>query len=451
MNLPASHFLNRELGLIAFNRRVLAQAQDERVPLLERLFFLCIVSSNLDEFFEIRMAGLKEQIKGHSKTRTTDGLLPQEAYDQVSAAVHRLVADQYRELNNTLLPAAASEGIRFLRRSQWTDAQREWIRDYFFREVMPVLTPIGLDPSHPFPRIYNKSLNFIVELEGRDAFGRSSGIAIVQAPRVLPRIIRLPEALAPESSYSFIFLSSIVHAFVGELFSGMTVQGCYQFRVTRNSDLFVDDEEVDDLLREQPGLRLTPSRNGVLRLSGTIEFSAQKPGLERIDDSFEIEIVVPKNFPRNLPVVIEVGGRIPAKFHTDDDGALCLGSPTQQLLAVQSAPTLPQFVATCVIPYLYGFAYHSRHGAMPFGELAHGRKGLRDDFQTLFGVATDEAAVEMVRLAGLKKRVANKAPCPCGSGRRLGKCHNRRVNRLRDLLGRTWFREQHQLLKGSQQ
>ncbi len=113
MNLPASHFLNRELGLIAFNRRVLAQAQDERVPLLERLFFLCIVSSNLDEFFEIRMAGLKEQIKGHSKTRTTDGLLPQEAYDQVSAAVHRLVADQYRELNNTLLPAAASEGIRF--------------------------------------------------------------------------------------------------------------------------------------------------------------------------------------------------------------------------------------------------------------------------------------------------------------------------------------------------
>ncbi|MFM8798549.1 MAG: polyphosphate kinase 1, partial [Fluviibacter sp.] len=258
-NAPPSHFLNRELGLIAFNRRVLAQAQDERVPLLERLFFLCIVSSNLDEFFEIRMAGLKEQIKGHSKTPTTDGLLPQEAYDEVSSAVHRLVADQYRELNETLLPAAANEGVRFLRRSQWTDAQREWIRDYFFREVMPVLTPIGLDPSHPFPRIYNKSLNFIVELEGRDAFGRSSGIAIVQAPRVLPRIIRLPESLAPEAAYCFIFLSSIVHAFVGELFSGMTVQGCYQFRVTRNSDLFVDEEEVKNLRAKIQGE--LPQRN----------------------------------------------------------------------------------------------------------------------------------------------------------------------------------------------
>jgi hypothetical protein len=206
--------------------------------------------------------------------------------------------------------------------------------------------------------------------------------------------------------------------------------------------------KVDDLLREQPGLRLAPSRNGVVRLSGAVEFSAQKPGLERLDDSFEIEIVVPKSFPRELPVVIEVGGRIPATFHTDDGGGLCLGSPTQQILAIQSAPTLPGFVKRCIIPYFYGFVYHSRHGVMPFGELAHGRKGIRDDFRALFGVHTDQAAVEMVRLAGLNKRAANKATCPCGSGRRLGRCHNRRLNRLRRLLGRKWFRGQYRLLNG---
>lgn len=244
--LPADHFLNRELGLLAFNRRVLAQAQDARTPLLERLRFLSIVSSNLDEFFEIRMAGLKEQIKLNSRTRTTDGKTAQEAFRLVSAEAHAIVSEQYDELNEVILPALAAEGVRFLRRSDWTDAQREWIRDYFFREVMPVLTPIGLDPSHPFPRVLNKSLNFAIELEGRDAFGRNSGTAIVQAPRALPRVIRLPQELC-DCEYAFVFLSSILHAFVGELFSGMNVLGCYQFRATRNSDLFVDEEEVKNL------------------------------------------------------------------------------------------------------------------------------------------------------------------------------------------------------------
>src|SRR5574343_1712734 len=190
---PHSHFLNRELGLIAFNRRVLAQAQDERMPLLERLRFLCIVSSNLDEFFEIRMAGLKEQIKGHAASVTTDGRTPQEAFRLVSAEAHAIVAEQYQHLNDVILPALDAEGIRFLRRTTWNEAQREWIRNYFIREMVPVLTPIGLDPSHPFPKVLNKSLNFAVELEGKDAFGRSSNAAIVQAPRVLPRVIRLPE------------------------------------------------------------------------------------------------------------------------------------------------------------------------------------------------------------------------------------------------------------------
>ena len=243
---PAKNFLNRELGILAFNRRVLAQARNQRTPLLERLRYLCIVSSNLDEFFEIRVAGLKEQVKLNSLVATTDGLTPPAAYRLVSDEAHALIDEQYALLNDEILPKLAAEGIEFIRRNHWSEAQRNWISGYFFREVMPVLTPIGLDPSHPFPRVLNKSLNFAVELEGKDAFGRSSGAAIVQAPRVLPRIIRLPRELCA-CEYGFIFFSSVLHAFVGELFAGMNVLGCYQFRVTRNSDLFVDEEEVKNL------------------------------------------------------------------------------------------------------------------------------------------------------------------------------------------------------------
>lgn len=242
----AEHFLNRELGLLAFNRRVLAQAEDSEMPLLERLRFLCIVSSNLDEFFEIRAAGIKEQIKLGSNVRSTDGRTADEVHCLLSEEAHAIVSDQYDLLNQDILPRLDDEGIRFLRRSNWTEIQREWIHGYFEREVMPLLTPIGLDPSHPFPRVLNKSLNFAVELEGKDAFGRSSNAAIVQAPRLLPRVIRLPSVLAG-CPHGFVFLSSILHAFVGHLFAGMEVRGCYQFRVTRNSDLFVDEEEVKNL------------------------------------------------------------------------------------------------------------------------------------------------------------------------------------------------------------
>ena len=243
---PHEHFLNRELSLLAFNRRVLAQVADARVPLLERLRFLCIVSSNLEEFFEIRVAGLKEQIKLGSHAAGADGISPREVFRRVTDQAHQLIAEQYALLNSVILPALEKEGIAFFRRSLWSDEQRAWIREFFVREVMPVLTPIGLDPSHPFPRVLNKSLNFAVELEGTDAFGRSSGTAIVQAPRALPRVIQLPRELCG-MDYGFVFLSSVLHAYVGELFSGMNILGCYQFRVTRNSDLFVDDEEVKNL------------------------------------------------------------------------------------------------------------------------------------------------------------------------------------------------------------
>ncbi len=243
---PPQNFLNRELGVLEFNRRVLAQAEIAEVPLLERLKYLCIVSSNLDEFFEIRVAGLKEQIKLGSVSSGPDGMEARQTLRVVHEWAHSLVANQYKVLNESLLPELAREGIQFLRRPQWTDIQRAWIRDFFLREVMPVLTPIGLDPAHPFPRVLNKSLNFAIELQGKDAFGRNTAKAIVQAPRVLPRTVLLP----PEISgcpYGFVFLSSILHAHVGELFSGMEVLGCHQFRVTRNSNLFVDEEESKNL------------------------------------------------------------------------------------------------------------------------------------------------------------------------------------------------------------
>ena len=239
-------YLNRELGQLAFNRRVLALAADPAYPLLERLKFFGIVSSNLDEFFEVRVAGLKAAIASRSAHAGADGMPAEQVYEAVARDAHALVATQYRMLNGDLLPALERAGVRLLRRKDYTPAQSAWVRDYFLREVMPVLTPIGLDPAHPFPRVSNKSLNFAVELEGKDAFGRSSGIAIVQAPRVLPRVIHVPREVGGSDGV-FVFLSSVLHAHVHELFPGMQVRGCYAFRVTRNSDLFVDEEEVKDL------------------------------------------------------------------------------------------------------------------------------------------------------------------------------------------------------------
>ena len=246
-------YINRLLSLLEFNRRVLEQAKDRSSPLLERLKFLCISSTNLDEFFEIRVAGLKQRIELGVTQVGPDNRTPQEVMKAVAEQAHGLVEEQYRVLNEVLTPALATEGIRFIRRTDWTDAQQRWVRRYFETELAPILSPLGLDPAHPFPRILNKSLNFIVSLEGLDAFGRSGGLAVVQAPRALPRLIRLPPEETGGGPHDFVFLSSIIHAFVDDLFPGMTVTGCYQFRVTRNSDLFVDEEEIDDLRRALEG------------------------------------------------------------------------------------------------------------------------------------------------------------------------------------------------------
>ncbi len=248
----ANLYINRELSLLAFHRRVLAQAKDKSLPLFERLRFICIASTNLDEFFEIRVAGLKQQAAFGSLQAGPDNLSPNEILENISSAAHEFVDEQYRLLNECILPALEVENIYFIKRDQWSVATQDWVRHYFEDELLPILSPIGLDPAHPFPQILNKSLNFIVSLEGKDAFGRDSGLAIVQAPRSLPRVIQLPSEYS-EHAYDFIFLSSIIHAYVGDLFPGMRVTGCYQFRLTRNSDLFVDEEEIDDLLRALEG------------------------------------------------------------------------------------------------------------------------------------------------------------------------------------------------------
>jgi polyphosphate kinase len=244
------HYINRELSFLEFNQRVLDQAFDESVPLLERLKFLCISCSNLDEFFEIRVAGLKQLQELGGGPLAADHMSIPEQLAAIHERATRLVTDQYRCLNQLLLPQLAAEGVPLLGESEWTPQAHEWLEQYFEREIEPVLSPLGLDPARPFPRIQNKSLNFIVRLEGKDAFNRDSELAIVQAPRSLPRVVPLPGAGA---SRGCVLLSTIVQTFVPKLFTGIKVIGCYQFRVTRNSDLFVDDEEIDDLRRALEG------------------------------------------------------------------------------------------------------------------------------------------------------------------------------------------------------
>jgi len=251
-DLKASqNYINRELSFLEFNQRVLAQAFDETVPLLERLRFLCISSSNLDEFFEIRVAGLKQLLELGSGQFATDTLSLQEQLAAIHQRAMRLCSEQYRCLNEILMPALQKQGISLQGRSEWSSSAEKWLERYFENEIEPVLTPLGLDPARPFPRIQNKSLNFIVRLRGIDAFGRDSEHAIVQAPRSLPRVVPVPNTEGNEKT--LMLLSVIVHTFVQKLFAGIEVLGCYQFRVTRNSDLFVDEEEIDDLRRALEG------------------------------------------------------------------------------------------------------------------------------------------------------------------------------------------------------
>ncbi|MGO1460865.1 MAG: polyphosphate kinase 1 [Marinobacter sp.] len=245
INLDASeNYFNRELSQLQFNYRVLKQALDTTHPLINRLMFCCIFSSNMDEFFEIRVAGLRQQMKYGREIVGADGIMPDQALNEISRIAHEYIDEQYDILNHVLIPEMEKEHIHFVRRREWTPEQAEWVRNYFNDEVLPVVSPIGLDPSHPFPRLVNKSLNFIVELDGKDAFGRETGMAIVPAPRSLPRLVRLPDEVC-KGGENLVFLSSMIHAHADELFPGMEVKGCYQFRLTRNADLELEDDLED--------------------------------------------------------------------------------------------------------------------------------------------------------------------------------------------------------------
>ncbi len=241
-------YLNRELSLLAFQRRVLAQAQDARIPLLERLRFLTICSANLDEFFEIRVANLKQQIEFGLEQPSVDGRAPARALEDIGAIARDLVKEQYRVLHEDLLPRLADEGVRLLWHKDMTRRQAAWAERYFEAEVLPVLTPVALDPAHPFPRVQNKGLNFIVRVSGADAFGRDVHLAVVQVPRSLPRVIPLPDEACPGYK-GFTLLSALVQAHMGRALPGLEIEGCHVFRVTRNSDIEVDEEEVDNLLK----------------------------------------------------------------------------------------------------------------------------------------------------------------------------------------------------------
>ncbi|MGO9612353.1 MAG: polyphosphate kinase 1 [Dissulfurispiraceae bacterium] len=311
-------FINWQISQLEFNFRVLAQATDLGNPLLERLKFLCITDTNHDEFFEIKVAGLKQKIASGSVQKGPDNIAPADIMKEIAVRSHALVAEQFRVFNEELVPALSRNGIQLLARTDWSTKQREWLRAHV-NHVMPVLSPVGLDPAHPFPRILNKGLNFIVALKGKDAFGRKGGMAVVQAPRSLPRVIKLPQNETGSGPSDFVFLSSVIHEFIGDLFPGMEVVGCYQFRVTRNSELYLDEEEIADLRRALEGELLSRRYGDAVRLEvadncspDMISFLLNKFALTE-DDLFQVE--GPVNLHR-LMAVYDLLDRPDLKYQT---------------------------------------------------------------------------------------------------------------------------------------
>ena len=278
-------YINRELSLLEFHKRVLAQAKDTEHPLLERLNFLTIFSRNLDEFFEIRVASLIQQMHISANATGPEGMPLSDVLQKISRIVHEAVEEQYKILNFTILPQLQGHGVHYIQHTDILEKHKVWIKDYFFNEVQPVVTPISLDPAHPFPRLVNKSLNFIVTLEGKDAFGREIDLAIVPAPRSLPRLLRLPRHISGSSEH-YILLSAIIQEHISDLFPGMKATGCYQFRVTRNADLTVS-EDVDDLAIALKG-ELSSRRFGrAVRLE--VDKSCPKGIADYLLEQFELE------------------------------------------------------------------------------------------------------------------------------------------------------------------
>jgi polyphosphate kinase len=298
-------YSNRELSWLEFNQRVLEEAQDSTNPLLERVKFLCIVSSNLDEFFEIRVAGLRQQRESKVSQAGPDGMGPNEQLVAISQRVRKMVDDQYRLWNETLVPGLEKQNIFFLPYDDLSDDEKKYYTDYFEKSVYPVLTPLAVDPVHPFPQLLNKSLNVAVELEGDEL---STHLAVVQVPRILPRL--LPYRAGERGTYRYIFIGNLIQAHVGSLFHGIKVKGAYQFRVTRNSDLYLDEEEAENMLKTIEIELRKRNRGAAVRLEVQKECPGhvsdqllQTFGLDG-DDLYAVD--GPINFSRLMPVVAGV-------------------------------------------------------------------------------------------------------------------------------------------------
>jgi len=348
------YFENRELSYIKFNLRVLSQARDPDHPLLERLMFLLIFSSNLDEFFEIRMSGLRKQLDFGRQRPGPDGKYPEQVLDIIHDQVRGALDEQYRILNDDLLPSLAKENIHFLYRHEWSEELINWTENYFHDQVVPVVSPLGLDPAHPFPRLVNKSLNFILSLNGKDAFGRESGLAVVPAPRSLPRLIKVPKRIMPNGD-NFIFLSSVIHAHVDQFFPGMTVTECHQFRVTRNSDLEMSNVEVEDVASALQGelhsrrfgaaTKLEVGKECPENLTNFLlqRFNLKEDALFRLDGPVNLQRLMALNgminrpdlkfpiFSPGLPSALEVGNDI---FYAVDKDDQLLHHPFQSFLPI---------------------------------------------------------------------------------------------------------------------
>jgi len=308
LSISMNLYLHPELSLLNFNERVLSMAISSSTPLLEKLKFLCIFSSNMDEFFEIRVSGLKAKAQSDLNTEGIDGLTPALALEKIGDKVTKLVDLQYQTLNDIVLPELKKHGVDFLPRKQWSKKQKTWIKQYFNREILPILTPIRLDSVHPFPLTINKGLGIVVDLHD-PLQDDTHNIAVVPAPQSLPRFIRLPEKLG-ESEYEYVYLSSIIHAHIDRLFPNLEVLDCYQFRITRNSDLYVDLEEVEDLARTLEGelpsrlygeaIRLEVSTNCPKKIIKLLKERFQ------LDDAFIYQVDGPVNLNRliRLPDLI---------------------------------------------------------------------------------------------------------------------------------------------------
>jgi polyphosphate kinase len=298
-------YINRELSWLEFNQRVLEESQDPRNPLLERVKFLCIVASNLDEFFEVRVAGVKQQRLSNLSAFGPDALSPSEQLTAISGRVRRMVDDAYRLWNEELVPNLEKNSIFFLRYEELTDEEKVYYTNYFEKSVYPVLTPLAVDPVHPFPQLLNKSLNVAVELEGEHL---STNLAVVQVPRILPRLV--PYRAGKSGMYRYIFIGSLIQAHVSSLFHGVTVKGAYQFRVTRNSDLYLDEEEIVNLLKAIETELRKRSRGDAVRLE--VQKDCPPHVTDQLlqtfyltnDDLYRVD--GPINFLRLMPVISEV-------------------------------------------------------------------------------------------------------------------------------------------------